>query len=390
MGSTGQFRLITTFVVGACIASAYEAPTLPFAPAAGEDGSTAIHLDDPRILGWAEHVESVSFGEDVAEEWRNPEAALGPADLSGMNVTVLGRGGQIVLRFPDPIVDGEGYDFAVFENSFSGSFLELAFVEVSTDGQHYVRFPNYSFTAGLIPGFGDLDPTLVYGFAGKYTAGHGTPFDLSELAMVSEGINGGYQSFSNEYRDAFVANYPFLDLENIQYIRIIDIPGDGSQSDCQGFPIYDPFKTLITAGFDLDALAVMNKDLGEAISFKDWSEEFSLSEGRSADPDGDGWNNYLEYSFGTNPQERSSKPEIDLSVDMDGSFKMTYWFRVRAEALPLLYTSEDGSQWQAVEPGFLEIQDLDQQSVGDFVFVLRELKFRDSNGTGLFRFQLPD
>jgi hypothetical protein len=43
-----------------------------------------------------------------------------------------------------------GYDFAIFENGFpfgSGSFyLELAFVEVSSDGKHFVRFNAISNT----------------------------------------------------------------------------------------------------------------------------------------------------------------------------------------------------------------------------------------------------
>ena len=102
---------------------AYEAPPFPYAPAAGEEGSTAIAFDAPGITGWATGVQAVQFGEDVAEEWRTPEAALGPADTSGADVVVLGRGGAIVLSFERAIVDDPGDDFAVFENSFSSTFL---------------------------------------------------------------------------------------------------------------------------------------------------------------------------------------------------------------------------------------------------------------------------
>jgi len=56
-----------------------------------------------------------------------------------------------------------GFDFAVFENSFNDSFLELAFVEVSSDGINFVRFPATSNTQTdvQITGFGTIDPTYI-------------------------------------------------------------------------------------------------------------------------------------------------------------------------------------------------------------------------------------
>ena len=41
-------------------------------------------------------------------------------------VVSLGEGGTITLRFEPPISDGDGDDFAVFENSVVEGFLELA------------------------------------------------------------------------------------------------------------------------------------------------------------------------------------------------------------------------------------------------------------------------
>lgn len=86
-------------------------------------------------------------------------SALGPPDAAGASyaagtaapVVSLGEGGQITLSFSPPIADGEGADLAVFENGFSTNiggkiFTELAFVEVSSDGVKFTRFPAVSCT----------------------------------------------------------------------------------------------------------------------------------------------------------------------------------------------------------------------------------------------------
>jgi len=48
------------------------------------------------------------------------------------------------------------------------------------------------------------------------------------------------------------------DLNDIRYIRIIDVTGDGSTFDSFGNPIYAPFPTTESAGFDLEAVGVIN------------------------------------------------------------------------------------------------------------------------------------
>ena len=53
-----------------------------------------------------------------------------------------------------------------------------------------------------------------------------------------------------------------VNLEAITHIKIVDVIGDGSQFDSIGDPIYDPYPTgAISAGFDLDAIAVINEKL---------------------------------------------------------------------------------------------------------------------------------
>ena len=208
----------------------------PYAPAAGEAGSTAVHKDDPDIAAWAAGVAEIVYGEEVEEQWRTPGKALGPAVGDSFDIVCLGRGGSITLTFAHPIWNRAGWDFVVFENGFSDTFLELAYVEVSSDGGNFVRFDNDSLTALPVPGFGALDPTDITGFAGKYRQGYGTPFDLHDLVTKDEVLNG------------------LVDLNAITHVRLVDIVGDGTDTDTSGDVIYDPYPTVLSAGFDLDAV----------------------------------------------------------------------------------------------------------------------------------------
>ena len=103
-----------------------------------------------------------------------PDSALGAADaaVDPANVVVLGDSGRITLTFSGVIYNGPGFDFAVFENGFSDTFLELAWVEVSSDGTHFFRFPGFSLTPSAVGSFGTLDPTNIEGLAGKFRPNH--------------------------------------------------------------------------------------------------------------------------------------------------------------------------------------------------------------------------
>ena len=142
------------------------------------------------------------------------------------------------MTFDPPLSNGSGWDFAIFENSFSDTFLELAYVEVSSDGVHFVRFDNDSLTAGPVGGFGATDPTNIDGFGGKYRQGFGTPFDLADLSTKDDVLDG------------------LVKLNEIAYVRIVDIIGDGTFFDTSGDVVWDPYPTAQSAGFDLDAVGV--------------------------------------------------------------------------------------------------------------------------------------
>jgi hypothetical protein len=197
-------------------------------------------MDAPAFLYWATGYVDYEIGSNVDSVWQTPALALGPAVGTSCDIVSLGRGGQITMTFDPPIENGEGWDFAVFENAFNDYLLELAYVEVSSNGSDFVRFDSVSLTPDPVSGYGSLDATLIDGLAGKYRQGYGAPFDLEDLsnqAMVQSGI---------------------VDISRITHVRIVDIVGDGSCLDSQGNVIYDPFPTVGSAGFDLDAIGVSN------------------------------------------------------------------------------------------------------------------------------------
>jgi hypothetical protein len=222
-----------------------------FAPQAGVTGSDAIHKSSGSIKAWASGCTVTRGLQDIGNPSLGYAAAgdemwvPGPADGG---IVSLGDSGIAVVSFAQVIYNGPGPDFAVFENGFANpsnpeeAFLELAFVEVSSDGEHYFRFPAQSNTplSTQIPGTGVyMNARLVNNLAGKYVSCYGTPFDLEEL----KGTSG-------------------LDVDHITHVRIVDVIGaihDHSSLDINGQVINDPYPTnFATGGFDLDAVAVLN------------------------------------------------------------------------------------------------------------------------------------
>ena len=234
-----------------------------FAPAAGQTGTTAIYKDSLAFAGWAvsckvirgfinieDTTETYTQGDSTSNRafFGTAENAVGkPGGV--LDVISLGDGGAAVLTFGHPITNGPGPDFAVFENGFQAQsapfhyYLELAFVEVSTDGKRFVRFPAVSLMQDSvqIDGFGQLDPTKIHNLAGKYQVDYGTPFDLNDIAD-STGI----------------------DIDSINFVRVVDVVGDIDSAyacyDSKGNIINDPWPSPYwTGGFDLDAVGVIHE-----------------------------------------------------------------------------------------------------------------------------------
>lgn len=225
----------------------YSVLNAQYAPAVGEIGCIAIPMNSTVFVSWADSVVVERGMQNCADSsllfttYGEPQDAYGspnPAVLS------LGDGGKATFTFEQTIYDGPGYDFAVFENGFTDNFLELAFVEVSSDGQSFFRFPSVSLTntVNQIGAFDSLDTKHIHNLAGKYPAQWGTPFDLSELS-TEEG----------------------LDVSNISHIRLVDVVGsilqDYATYDSEGRTINDPWPTPYeSGGFDIDALGIIHQN----------------------------------------------------------------------------------------------------------------------------------
>jgi hypothetical protein len=172
-----------------------------------------------------------------------PAHALGAATGNPADTVSLGDGGAITVRLAPPLRDLPGDDLAVYENGFfsiDGLFGELAFVEVSTNGVDFARFPARALAPAPIPAFGTIDPDLYANLAGDQPANSGSGFDLAELRGDPLALSGA------------------LNLARVRYVRVVDAIGDGSTTDSIGAPVYDPYATPFpTGGFDLDAVGAL-------------------------------------------------------------------------------------------------------------------------------------
>jgi hypothetical protein len=231
------------------------------------------------IVAWANAVEDYSPTPEVVAfdgfgggPHNDPSRGLGPANqttvsLGDLSASAISAGtvpGSITISFSESIFDGPGADLAVFENAsaFFDShdvnfmFAELAFVEVSSNGTDFTRFPATSLNierdqntpdpnhdqlyVEFGRNFAGINTTNVNNLAGIHPALVGTPFDLSDLASDPL-VTGGT-----------------LNLDQVRYVRLIDVPGEGSFTDSLGNPILDTWHTAQSGGFDLDAVGAIH------------------------------------------------------------------------------------------------------------------------------------
>ncbi len=325
----------------------------PYSGGPEDAGSDAVPASSMAIRSWARAVTAFTAGPQklgatsALANYGTDASVLGPANATGDDsdyldlmpdaptvVRSLGDGGRITLRFEPAIADASGMDFAVFENGFGSDpvFAELAFVEVSSDGVNFTRFPAVSCTQTATQNgtFSTLSPVDLKNLAGKYPASWGTPFDLAELTGT-----------------------PGLNTQRITHVRIIDVvgsitPGTGS-TDSHGRLINDPWPTqFVTCGFDLDAVGVLHQAADPWLAWA--TANFTAPElqdaaisGPDADPDKDGRTNLMEYATGGQPKMRdaaalrirmaSGGPEVflttppasDAILRVQRSSKLTGW-----------------------------------------------------------------
>lgn len=220
-----------------------------YPPQAGIYGSTAIFKDSEQFVSWATGIEVVrgllqKSNPAVSINGNNRATAGFPDDALGYpdgNTVSLGDEGSATMTFAAPIFNGTGFDFAVFENG-GASFLELAFVEASSDGLHFFRFPAHSETqtATQIGPFGTPSAAYLNNLAGKYSAQYGTPFDISALPDDAN-----------------------LNKNSITHIRVVDVVGTidplYATFDRFGNPVNDSYPTpFASCGFDLQAVGIIH------------------------------------------------------------------------------------------------------------------------------------
>ena len=250
-------------------------------------GRHADPLSDPNAVvnpifkGWATAVVDYEPAPGVDGIWADPNYALGPATGDRLDIVSLGDlnrqqiddgllSGQITLSFEEPIRQQDGYEFVVFENGFTSDvsletgsvaglmFAELGYVEVSSNGIDFARFPSVSLAPEPLGSYGTLEISNVYNLAGKHPNGTGTPFDLQEIAGEPNVISG------------------LVDINDIRYVRIVDIPGSGDFYDqavthinpasgpvrkyySDNHPIYDAWVTFGSGGVDVEGVGVLEE-----------------------------------------------------------------------------------------------------------------------------------
>ncbi len=287
----------------------------------GYTGQTERNYVNPAFAGFADdYVNYIPSGEYIYNDFdKYPEAITGrpyndagwvqaiicmgdmsiasQADYFGPAPTGTYHPGQITAIFNEsPIVNGPGHDFATFENGFSSGwtspwiFAELAYVEVSSNGTDFIRFPTHSLTPKWPGAYGTILASGVFGVTGKHINAYGdqwgTPFDLEWIADHPLVLNGT------------------VDLNNIRYVRQADIPGGGPDDargaetgffhDSYGNVIFDSWPTWGSGGADLDAVAVINSSAtdsdGDHITDY-WDNCSQTSNDNQYDTDQDGYGN---------------------------------------------------------------------------------------------------
>ncbi|MHC4845819.1 MAG: hypothetical protein ACYTCU_06630 [Planctomycetota bacterium] len=192
-------------------------------------------------------------------------APIGVGLLFGStDVYTLGVGGSVTYELDSSVVNAAGADLVVCENPFLvvgtvTSFVEAMFVEVSTNGTDFARFPTtyvgddgpFAPTIGLPPawyaGFAGVMPVFANPLTGfdplDVVAGGGDAFDLAELL------------------DHPLVLDEKIDLDEINYVRLVDV-ASGVEMDSFGTLVWDAGLDSL-ASADIDAIVAVNSQANQ-------------------------------------------------------------------------------------------------------------------------------
>ena len=321
---------------------------------------------------------------DQVAEWRaagpDPEARHGADNLPGIvlgppgpslattgstTVASLGPAGAMVYHWIDmEIEDRPGPDFIVFENAFfvgaapTGPeedytiFAEPAFVEVSSDGQSWYRFPYDAQALDAARG-GNIDRQqhlALRGLAGitpTFSGNWTVPDDPEVWDPAGQG------GVSGAGGDAF--DLADVGLARARWVRLIDAESNN------GFP-------GAGEGFDLDAVVVLHgRPLASTAADADGDRLSDLVEQRLvgsdsglADSDGDGTDDGREVAGCRDPLSIGEEPwwqvEPHLWIERRGETDRLRWTWTGADDLYDLLASPleqivDAGEWIDLGPG---------------------------------------
>lgn len=188
----------------------------------------------------------------------NPSNALGAATGLGAgngsaHVHSLGVGGFLTLGFGVTIIDGPGADFLVAENPFLTApgqvYAELMYVEVSSNGRDFARFPSRFFT-GVGTSFAINTVGYVSGLAGQ-TPVFANPTNSNDPQDVVEA--GGDAFDLSDLRSHPLVISGAVQLAAIAQVRLVDVVS-GQSVDTRGRTILDPS----SGSADVDAVTVIH------------------------------------------------------------------------------------------------------------------------------------
>lgn len=202
-------------------------------------------------------------GPRASNGFTQPSRALGAprgrgGTMQSVDVVSLGDGGRLTLGFDQPITNGPGADFLVFENAFFEaislrSFAEVVFVEVSSNGRDFARFPaSYVGPASAIGPFGTLPPGTWGGLAGT-TPIFANPDLFPDIDPRDPAHAGGDAFDLEDLRDDPLVKNGRVNLFRIAQVRLVDVVDD-LHRDARGRKIRDP----APGNADIDAVSVLH------------------------------------------------------------------------------------------------------------------------------------
>lgn len=179
--------------------------------------------------------------------------------IGSTDVYTLGVGGSVTYEMDSSVVNAAGADLIVCENPFlvlgtGASFVEAMFVEVSTDGTVFARFPTrYVGNVGPFPPTVGLPPAWYSGFAGVMPVQANLFTGYDPLDAVAAG--GDAFDLAELVDDPLVRDQK-VKLDEINYVRLIDVQS-GVAMDSSATIVWDAGLDSL-ASADIDAIVAVN------------------------------------------------------------------------------------------------------------------------------------